>query len=88
MNTITTSMKQIAVSFDDGEEITGRVEIKEMEVFDGSMKPQIVNIDLGDFEGNDDNTADDVKTAIVCSVNETFEPSWYSEIWGFEYTLS
>jgi hypothetical protein len=87
MNTLTTDMNAITVTFDSGEEISGRVEIKEVEVFNGSIKPQLVAIDLGDFTGNDEHTVEEVKETIICSVNETFEPSWHSDIWEFEYSL-
>ena len=87
MNTLTTDMNAITVTFDNGEQISGRVVIQEMEVFNGSLKPQLVSIDLDDFTGNDEHSVDEVKETIICSVNETFEPSWHSDIWEFEYSL-
>ena len=87
MNTLTTDMNPITVTFDNGDVISGRVEVKEMEVFNGSIKPQLVSIDLGDFAGNDTHSVEEVKETVLCSVNETFEPSWHSDIWEFEYSL-
>lgn len=87
MNTLTTDMNAITVTFDNGDVISGLVDVQEMEVFNGSMKPQIIAIDLGDFTGNDTHSVEEVKETVLCSVNETFEPSWHSDIWEFEYSL-
>ena len=87
MNTLTTDLNAVTVTFDNGDEISGRVDIQEMEVFNGSIKPQIVAIDFGDFTGNDEHSVDALKEIIICSVNETFEPSWHSDLWEFEYSL-
>lgn len=87
MSTLNTSMNAIKVTFDDGDVITGRVVVQDDVVFRGAVAPQLVSIEFDDFTGNDDYTVESLKETIICSVNETYEASWHSDIWEFEYSL-
>ena len=80
MSTLNTSMNAIKVTFDNGDVITGRVVIQDDVVFRGAVAPQLVSIEF-------DDTVESLKETIICSVNETYEASWHSDIWEFEYTL-
>jgi hypothetical protein len=85
---LSTKHTHLTIQFDSGEVVTATAIVENIEKFNGTIAPQITSII--DYSNTDNSPVCPVELTdiVMCSVNETDEISWHSDLWGFEYTLS